>query len=298
MKINHDWSSIIIRSISWVIIIIMALSIVLPMLHIVALAFNSGTDAQRGGITFWPRTFSLDNFKEIFKQGTILNALLISLAKTLIGTVLSVILTAMAAYVLTIKTLPFRRMITFFLVFTMLFNAGVVPLYILLNQLSLTDTFWVYIIPSLYSVYNILIMRTFFSQIPNSVIEAARIDGCNHWQIFWKIILPMSKPVIATVTLFNAVSQWNDWFTGAFFVRNPKLKPLATVLQDMLTSQESIANALKQKSGAYQMIERITITGDSLQMAMIVLLIIPILLLFPFVQKHFVKGVNIGSIKE
>ena len=108
----------------------------------------------------------------------------------------------------------------------------------------------------------------------------------------------MSKPVIATITLFNAVSQWNDWFTGAFFVRNPQLKPLATVLQDMLTSQDSIANALKQKSGAYQMIERITITGDSLQMAMIVLLIIPVLLLFPFVQKHFVKGVNIGSTKE
>ena len=143
----------------------------------------------------------------------------------------------------------------------MLFSAGVVPLYILLNQLSLTDTFWVYIIPSLYSVYNILIMRTFFNQIPISVIEAARIDGCNDWQIFWKIILPMSKPVIATITLFNAVSQWNDWFTGAFFVRNPQLKPLATVLQDMLTSQDSIANALKQKSGAYQMIERITITG-------------------------------------
>lgn len=298
MKIKRDWSSIIIRSISWVIIITLALSILLPMINIIALAFNSGADAQKGGITFWPRQFSLDNFKEIFKQGTILNALFISLAKTIIGTVLSVILTAMAAYALTIKSLPFRRTISFFLVFTMLFSAGVVPLYILLNQLSLTDTFWVYIIPSLYSVYNILIMRTFFNQIPISVIEAARIDGCNDWQIFWKIILAMSKPVIATITLFNAVSQWNDWFTGAFFVRNPQLKPLATVLQDMLTSQDSIANALKQKSGAYQMIERITITGDSLQMAMIVLLIIPVLLLFPFVQKHFVKGVNIGSTKE
>ncbi|REH78563.1 carbohydrate ABC transporter permease [Staphylococcus felis] len=298
MKIKQDMSSVVIRTISWVIIIFLTLTILLPMFHIIALAFNSGADAQRGGITFWPRQFSLDNFKEIFRQGTILNALWISLGKTILGTILSVILTAMAAYALTIKTLPFRRVITFGLVFTMLFSAGVVPLYILLHQLSLTDTFWVYIIPSLYSVYHILIMRTFFTQIPNSVIEAARIDGCNDWQIFWKIILPMSKPVIATITLFNAVSQWNDWFTGAFFVRNPQLKPLATVLQDMLTSQESISHALKQKAGAYQMIERMTITGDSLQMAMIVLLIIPVLFLFPFVQKHFVKGVNIGSTKE
>ena len=131
------------------------------MINIFALAFNSGVDAQKGGITFYPRKFSLDNFKEIFKQVTLLNALFISIAKTVIGTILSVILTAIAAYVLTIKTLPFRRVISLFLVFTMLFSAGVVPLYILLNQLHLTDTFWVYILPSLYIVYNILIIRTF-----------------------------------------------------------------------------------------------------------------------------------------
>ena len=179
----------------------------------------------------------------------------------------------------------------------MLFSVGVVPLYILLNQLHLTDTFWVYILPSLYSVYNILIMRTFFNQLPSSVIEAARVDGCNDFQIFWKIVLPMSKPVVASITLFNAVSQWNDWFTGAFFVRNPNLKPLATVLQDMLTKQAAIADALKQKSGSYAMLDKLTITGDSMQMAMIVLLTIPVLFLFPFVQKHFVKGITIGSTK-
>lgn len=159
MKVSQDKSALVIRIISLIIIIGLVITIILPMINIFALAFNSGVDAQKGGITFYPRKFSLDNFKEIFKQGTLLNALFISIAKTVIGTILSVILTAMAAYVLTIKSLPFRRIISFFLVFTMLFSVGVVPLYILLNQLHLTDTFWVYILPSLYSVYNILIMR-------------------------------------------------------------------------------------------------------------------------------------------
>ncbi|MEQ6033933.1 carbohydrate ABC transporter permease [Staphylococcus saccharolyticus] len=259
MNIPKDKSAIIIRIFSIIFILIMVVSIILPMINIFALAFNSEVDAQKGGIIFYPRKFSLDNFKEIFKQGTLLNALFISIAKTVIGRI---------------------------------------PLYILLNQLHLTDTFWVYILPSIYSVYNILIMRTFFNQLPSGVIEAARVDGCNDFQIFWKIVLPMSKPIVASITLFNAVNQWNDWFTGAFFVRNPNLKPLATVLQDMLTRQAAIADALKQKSGSYAMLDKLTITGDSMQMAMIVLMTIPVLLLFPFVQKHFVEGINIGSTKE
>ncbi|MCG3398678.1 carbohydrate ABC transporter permease [Staphylococcus massiliensis] len=298
MSHKKDISGMIVRIISYICIIGLSLSIILPLLNIFALAFNSGTDAERGGIYFWPREFSLDNFRELFKKGTIVNALMISIFRTVVGTILSVVLTAMAAYALKSKTLPFRRLITFFIFFTMLFSGGVVPLYILLNNLHITDTIWVYILPSLYSVYNLLIMRTFFNQLPDSVQEAARIDGCNEFQIFTRIVLPMSKPVIATVALFNAVSQWNDWFTGAFFVRNPDLKPLATVLQDMLTTQQAISDALKQKSGMYQMLDKITITGDSLQMAVIVLILVPAILVLPFVQKHFVKGANIGATKE
>ncbi|POA01179.1 carbohydrate ABC transporter permease [Staphylococcus massiliensis CCUG 55927] len=298
MSHKKDISGMIVRIISYICIIGLSLSIILPLLNIFALAFNSGTEAERGGIYFWPREFSLDNFRELFKKGTIVNALMISIFRTVVGTILSVVLTAMAAYALKSKTLPFRRLITFFIFFTMLFSGGVVPLYILLNNLHITDTIWVYILPSLYSVYNLLIMRTFFNQLPDSVQEGARIDGCNEFQIFTRIVLPMSKPVIATVALFNAVSQWNDWFTGAFFVRNPDLKPLATVLQDMLTTQQAISDALKQKSGMYQMLDKITITGDSLQMAVIVLILVPAILVLPFVQKHFVKGANIGATKE
>lgn len=298
MPVGKDKSWLAIRIITIIILVGLSLSIILPFLNILALSFNNGNDAQKGGIYFWPRMFTFDNYIEIFKQGKIVNALWISVFKTVVGTVLSVLLTAMAAFALSSKTLPFRKTITFFIFFTMLFSGGIIPLYLVLNQLHLTNTIWVYIIPSLYSVWNILIMRTFFLEIPDSVKEAAMLDGCNDFQIFWRIILPMSRPVIATIALFNIVSQWNDWFTGSFFVRDANLKPIATVLQEMLTTQEAIADALKQKSGSYEMLDKITITGESLQMATIVIVIIPVLLIYPFIQKHFVKGVNIGSMKE
>ena len=281
-----------------VIVTLLCLTIILPFLNIFALSLNDGTDAQRGGIYFFPREFSFENYIEVFKQSTILNALGISLFRTIVGTIISVLLTAMAAYALKSKTLPGRKSITFFIFFTMLFSGGIVPYYLVLTELNLTNTIWVYIIPSLYSVWNILIMRTFFQAIPDSIEEAARIDGCSEFQIFLKIIMPMSKPVIATIGLFNAVAHWNDWFSGSFYVRDAGLKPLATLLQEMLTRQAAMADALLRNSGAYAALEKVTVTGDSLKMATIILVVLPIIMIYPFVQKYFVKGVNIGSMKE
>lgn len=283
---------------NYTIIILLCLSIILPFLNILALSFNEGTDAQRGGIYFFPREFSIENYIEVFKQSTVLNATTVSVFRTVVGTVVSVFLTAMAAYALQTKTLPGRKVITFFIFFTMLFSGGIVPYYLVLTDLNLTNTIWVYIIPSLYSVWNILIMRTFFQGLPDSVVEAARIDGCGEFQIFLRVILPMSKPVIATIALFNAVAHWNDWFSGSFYVRDPELKPLATLLQEMLTRQQALADALLRNSGAYAALEKITVTGDSLKMATIIIVVAPIILVYPFVQKYFAQGVNIGSVKE
>ena len=297
MKYN-DTVHKIIMIITWLCIIGLCLSIILPFLNIIALSFNDGGDAQKGGIYFVPRDFTLDNYIEVFKQSTILNALGISLFRTIVGTVISVFLTAMAAYALKSKTLPYRKTITFFIFFTMLFSGGVIPYYLVLNDLNLTNTIWVYIIPSLYSVWNLLIMRTFFLTIPENIEEAAIIDGCNEFQLFTRIIIPMSRPVIATIALFNAVSHWNDWFTGSFFVRDSELRPLATLLQEMLTTQKALSDALKQNSVSYEMLERVTITGDSLKMATIIIVVIPVLFIYPFIQKHFNKGVNIGSMKD
>ncbi|MEK3888103.1 carbohydrate ABC transporter permease [Bacillus sp. FSL K6-3431] len=285
--------------INYFIIIAFCLTVILPFINIFALSFNSGVDAQKGGVYFWPREWTFDNFKEVFSQSSILGGFYISLFRTILGTLISVFLTAMAAYALKSKTLPWRKQITFFIFFTMLFSGGIVPYYMVLKELQLTNSIWVYIIPSLYSVWNIIIMRTFFYQIPESVEEAAKIDGCGDFAIFFKIILPMSIPVVAAIGLFNAVGHWNDWFSGAFYVRDQSLKPLSTLLQEMLTRQEALQNALLRSSGTnYDLVDKVLITGESLKMATIVIVVTPIILVYPLLQKHFIKGVNIGSVKE
>jgi putative aldouronate transport system permease protein len=288
------------RIVNALLLILLCLTIILPFLNVIALAFNEGKDAEQGGIYFLPRTWSLENFEELFSSGNIMQAFFISMFRTVIGTVASVIFTAMAAYALKSRTMPGVKLFTMAIFFTMLFNGGLIPYYILLKDIHLTNSIWVYIIPSLYSVWNILIMRTFFQQISGSLEEAARIDGYNDFAIFWRIIMPLSKPVVAVISLFNAVSHWNDWFTGAFFVRNGDLRPLSTLLQEMLTRQESLKRLLtNMASGAnLDMLDRMHVTGNSLKMATIVIVVTPIIMIYPFIQKFFAKGVMIGSLKE
>lgn len=281
-------------------IVLLCLSILLPFLHVLAISFNSGVDAQKGGITFFPRVWSLQNYQEVFKQDNLVNGLLITLFRTGLGTLLGVILMSMAAYALTIKSLPGRKVMTFVIFFTMLFSGGTIPYYLVLRDLNLTNTIWVYVVPSLYSVTNILLLRTSFNQLPHSVIESARIDGCSEFEIFRKIVLPMSKPVLATISLFTAVGHWNDWFAGTFYVRDANLKPLATILQEMLTRQNALSDILLRSSGsnAYQQLDKVTVTGQSLQMATIIVVLLPMVVIYPFIQKYFVKGITVGSIKE
>lgn len=288
------------RVLNITLLIIFAVMILIPFLHVLAVSFNEGTDAQRGGIGFWPRMWTLDNFLEVFKQDNLLNGLLISIFRTVVGTVFGVGLMSMAAYALTVKTLPGRSFFTFFIFFTMLFGGGQVPYYLVLSELGLTGSVWVYIIPGLYGTMNILLLRTQFQQLPYSVIESARIDGSSEFYIFRKLILPMSTPVLATVTLFTAVGHWNDWFAGTFYVRDANLKPLATLLQEMLTQQSALADILLRSTGAqsYSALDQVSITGQSLQMATIIVVLLPMLVTYPFVQKYFVRGITVGSIKE
>lgn len=280
-----------------ILIVLLVLAIVLPFMHILALAFNSGSDAATGGIWFWPRDFTLENFQEVFKQDTLLSGLLISVFRTVLGTVVGVTLMSMAAWALTIPDLPLGGAITFFIFFTMLFGGGQIPRYLVLSQLGLTNTIWVYIIPSLYSVMNILLLRSNFQQLPMSIVEAARIDGMSELGIFAKLVVPLSKPVIATISLFTAVGHWNDWFSGSFYVRKETLKPLATILQDMLTRQQGLAEILL-RGGGYQQLDSIEITGQSLQMATIIVVVLPIVVMYPFIQKYFVAGITLGAVKE
>ena len=258
--------------------------------------FNDGKDAAKGGVWFWPRKFTLDNFREVFKDGSIMGAYWITIARTLIGTFGSLFITTMAGYALKQKDLPGRKVITMLITFTMLFGGGMIPTYIQFKNLHLLNSFWVYVVPSLVSVTYLMMVRSFFEGIPESLEESAKLDGCGYFQIYGKIMMPLSKPVIAVVGLYTAVNHWNDWFAGAFYMNDTSKWPVQTVLQQMLTKamnqqQEvtSVAQALAHNTAS--------VTSDSLKMAAVIVTTVPILCVYPFIQKYFAQGAMIGAVK-
>ena len=274
----------------------LCLTIILPFLNILALAFNEGADAAKGGVYFFPRVFTLNNFVEVFKDGDILRAYKITVSRTVLGTLLSLFLMTISAYVLKVKTLPGRNFFTMAIALTMLFSGGLIPQYIQYNNLRLVNTFWIYIFPGCIGAYYLIMIRTFYDTIPDSLEESAKLDGCGYLRIYVDIILPLSKPIIAVIGLYCAVNHWNDWFSGAFYQRSSKLWPVQTVLQQMLNkamaSTEEAANI-----GQLIAANANTVTSDSLKMAAVVVTITPILCVYPFIQKYFAKGVMIGAIK-
>jgi putative aldouronate transport system permease protein len=296
-RIKTSAGEAVFRGVNYLLVTLFILSIILPFANVIALSFNNGQDSARGGITFWPRQFSLDNYRDVFQDPDLLSSYKITILRVVLGTASSVLLTAMAAYALKFRTLPGRKLYSFLILFTMLFSGGIVPYYMLLKDIRLTNTFWVYIIPWFYSAWNILLMRTFFMGIPESLEESAMIDGANHLRIFFSLVLPLSKPIIAVIALFSGVAHWNDWFTGAFYVSDKELHPLQTVLRAMLMSAESMRRRMviiyTQQQGAL-----LSVTTESLKMATIVVATVPIVCIYPFIQKYFVQGVMIGSIKE
>lgn len=295
-KIKVNKVDTFIQILIYLIVILFCLAILLPCLNVLVLAFNDGKDAARGGIWFWPREFTLDNFKEVFDDGSIMTAYGISIARTVIGTFLSLMVTTLAGFSLKQKDLPGNKLLTVLITFTMLFSGGMIPTYIQYRNLHLLNSFWVYVVPSLVSVTYLLMVRTFFEGIPDSLEESAKLDGCGYFQTYFRIMLPLSKPVIAVVGLYTAVNHWNDWFAGAFYMNDSSMWPVQTVLQNMLTksmSQQqqitSVAEALAQSS--------VSTTTDSLKMAAVVVTTVPILCVYPFVQKYFAQGAMIGAVK-
>jgi putative aldouronate transport system permease protein len=222
--------------------------------------------------------------------------------RTVIGTAGSMLVTAMVAYGLSRKELIGRKALVTIFFIPMLFGGGLIPYYLQLINLKLINNFWVYIIPSLFNVWNMIVMKTSFkSNLSESIIESARIDGAGYSRIFFAIVLPLSVPLMASLSLFTAVGHWNDWFTGAFYVNNPDLQPLQTYLQKIMSDIDAInminSTQMETKNivGLYNLN---AITTRSVKMATIMVSTLPILFIYPFVQKFFVKGVMIGSIKE
>lgn len=219
-----------------------------------------------------------------------------TIARVVIGTFLSLTVTTLAGYALKEKKLPGGKVLTMLITFTMLFGGGMIPTYIQYKNLHLLNSFWVYVIPGMISVTYLLMVRTFFEGIPDSLEESAKLDGCGYFGIYTKIMLPLSKPVIAVVGLYTAVNHWNDWFAGAFYMTSSEKWPVQTVMQQMLAramaSQKeitSVAQAIAQNANS--------VTSDSLKMAAVVITTVPILCIYPFVQKYFAQGAMIGAVK-
>ncbi|NLC67222.1 MAG: carbohydrate ABC transporter permease [Clostridiaceae bacterium] len=293
----------IFNCVNYTVLLIIALLCLYPFIYMLALSLNSGRDTLRGGITIYPRDFTLANYGAILRDKLILSAYKITILRTIIGTISNVFITALVAYGLSEQRLPGRKYIMIYMVIPMFFGGGLIPYYLVLREYRLLNTFWVYIIPGLFSIWNCIVMKTSFQGIPQSLKESMRIDGANELQIFFKVIFPLSLPMFAAISLFVAVGHWNDWFTGAYFVQKTELVPVQTYLQMIMTRdmraflEKDLAVKMSQELMGKDLTDYSKITSFSLRIAAVLVGTLPILFVYPFLQKYFVKGVLIGSIK-
>jgi ABC-type sugar transport system, permease component len=263
-----------------------------PIWYVLVNAFNDGTDAMRGGIYWWPRMFSLESFKTVFQSSGIMTAMGVTVAKTLVGTVVHVLFTAMVAFSLSRRDLIGRKLYTFIGTITMIFPGALIPTYLLIRDLGMLDHFVVYIIPVLFSFFDLIIFLSFFREIPDGLIEASEIDGAGDFTVFLRIVIPVSMPVIATIALFHGVYQWNDYFTGMIYVNDTDLQPIQTYLYRVVAQASSNQMISAMPSGVAA-----NVTSQSLKLATMVVTTAPIVIVYPFLQKYFVKGFMIGSLK-
>jgi putative aldouronate transport system permease protein len=272
-----------------------------PFWNTVVVSFNQATDTIRGGVYLWPRHWTLANYKAVWVTANIPSALFISVSRAFVATILNLFLTTMLAYALARKEFVLRKPLTLIVVLSMYVNAGLFPNYFLIRSLHLNNSFWVYIIPNLIGAFNFIVIRTFIRTIPESIFESARIDGTSEYSIFLRFVLPLSKPVLATVALFVAVGAWNAWFdTVLYNSSKPELftlqYQLMALLQASLNQSKSAADV--GASGMASNIGASIVSPLSIRSAITIVAAVPILTVYPFLQKYFVVGLNVGSIKE
>jgi len=280
-------------------LLLLCFSVLYPFLYMLAVSLNVGSDAAKGGVYLWPRKFTLHNFEVVLGNSVIRHSYWITIARTVAGTASGLLVTLLAAFGLSYRSLPLRGALLGYVLITMLFNGGLIPFYIQLHELSLLNSFWVYIIPSAFSAWNMFVMMKFIQGIPEALIESAEIDGAHPFRVLWSIILPLSQPMLAALGLFTAVMHWNDWFAGAFFVSDQNLIPVQTFLQQLLSAQD--ISAVLGSNNNIEAMARSSMTANvtlmSIKMAAVMVSAIPILCVYPFLQRYFVKGVLIGSVK-
>lgn len=272
-----------------------------PFINVLAISLNNAQDSVKGGIYLLPRIWTLDNYAYILKESTIFHATLISILRTVIGTVTTVFCSAMVAYTLSRQDYVLRKWITIAFILTMYFNGGLIPNYLLIRDLHMVGSFWVYIWPGLIGVFNLIIIRSFIENLPESILESGRIDGAGDYKTFFHIVLPLTTPVLATVALFSGVYQWNSWFD--VFLYNSSHIELSTlqyelqkILQNSNTTSgtSSLDGMIQGASGGAQQDK---VTPLSIRATMTIVASVPIIMVYPFLQKYFVKGMMVGGVK-
>ena len=278
-------------------LVILCVVTLYPFLNVLALSFNESGDAVRGGIHIWPRKFTLRNYEQLLQYKTLFTAFINSVVRTVVGTGIGLVFTSMTAFVLSRKDFLFRKQATLMFTLTMYVSGGLIPSYLLIKQLGLFNNFLVYIIPGIIWVYCVILMRTYMDSLPFSLQESAMIDGATDFYIFLRIILPLCLPSLATVALFYAVGHWNSWFDAYLYTsRRVELTLLQFELQKVI--QDTAASSGFAGASSEEMASRaMQVTPKSIQMAITIVVITPIMLVYPFIQKYFIKGMTVGSVK-
>lgn len=273
-------------------LVFMACIMLYPFWHVLVGSVLPYEEAVKTSFNIIPRSLSFEAYEYVFSKNTILMSVVVSVFVTVIGTLYQLLITSIAAYPLTKQDLPGRSAIFLFIIFTMFFGGGLIPYYLLIKSLGMVNSLAVMIIPAALSTYNLIVLKTFFQNIPIDLEESAKIDGAGYMRVFFQIIIPLSFPALATIALFIAVGQWNNWYVPMLFLNDKELWPLAMVLRDVLINN----NMELTRSGSF--VSKDFMLGDTIKNAIVMVSVIPIIIVYPFIQKHFVKGVMIGSIKS
>ncbi|MGX7199796.1 carbohydrate ABC transporter permease [Enterococcus nangangensis] len=291
-NVVQDKDSRIFNFVNVLLLLVFTVVIIVPVWNVVASSLASNEALAKGDFIFWPSEISFDNYRRVLNDNTLWQALLVSVGKTVIGVAAHTTFCAIIAYALSKRNLKGRGLYSTMGIITMFFSGGMIPTYLLIKSLGLLNTFWVYIIPALFSYYDVVILMNFFRDVPTSLDESAKIDGASEWKIFKDIYVPLSKPALATIALFHGVWQWNDFMTTKLYVTDKALYPLQMKLYEIITQSQAASSQGLNAAIA------INTTSKGVQLATIVITTVPILVIYPLLQKQFISGMMLGAVKE
>lgn len=293
-KIKKSLGDTIFDAVNVVLMLIVMFAMLAPMIHVVSVSFSSGEEVMKGGLFLWPRGFNTLAYKKVFQDDLIVKSYLNTIIYTAAHTVLTIVMTGLSAYPLSVEDFPLKKFVTVFFTITMFISGGTIPTYLLMKDLHLINNRLVMIIPGVLGAYNVILFRTFFQGIDKSLRESAILDGAGEVQILFKIYAPLSKAIISSVALFTIVGKWNDWYNALIYLNEEAKYPVQMILRKILFNSTAFQG---MDPSVMALLRNNEITPTNIQMATIVVIIFPIICIYPFIQKHFAKGVMIGGVK-